>query len=138
MAEYNFERESRTAYSESFVIEADGDDMGRVDLHYTPSVTYGTLCIPDSLTEDDIQELISEIDERLVMSNDPYREDFIVTVWAGRETGVYSEEETFDEDEEEAEADEKDDEDDDLQDAPGHVSGARAQNFSGRSRAYSR
>jgi hypothetical protein len=101
MAEYNFERESRTAYSESFVIEADGDDMGRVDLHYTPSVTYGTLCIPDSLTEDEIQELISEIDERLVMSNDPYREDFVVTVWVGRQAGVYSEEELEEEEEEE-------------------------------------
>jgi len=93
MAEYTFERESRTPYSESFVIEADDEDMGRVDLHYTPSVTYGTLCIPENLTEDDIQELISEIDERLVMSNDPFREDFVVTVWAGRQTGVYSEEE---------------------------------------------
>jgi len=101
MAEYTFERESRTPYSESFVIEADGDDMGRVDLHYTPTVTYGTLCIAEGLTEDDIQELISEIDERLVMSNDPYREDFVVTVWAGRQTGVYSEEELEEEEEEE-------------------------------------
>jgi hypothetical protein len=107
MAEYNFERESRTAYSESFVIETDGDDMGRVDLHYTPSVTYGTLCIPDSLTEDEIQGLISEIDERLVMSNDPYREDFVVTVWVGRQSGVYSEEE-LEEDEEEDEEEEED------------------------------
>jgi hypothetical protein len=93
MAEYTFERESRTPYSESFVIEADEEDLGRVDLHYTPSVTYGTLCIPDGLSEEDIQELISEIDERLVMSNDPFREDFVVTVWVGRQTGVYSEEE---------------------------------------------
>ena len=93
MAEYTFERESRTPYSESFVIEANEEDLGRVDLHYTPSVTYGTLCIPDGLSEEDIQELISEIDERLVMSNDPFREDFVVTVWVGRQTGVYSEEE---------------------------------------------
>ncbi len=103
MAEYTFERESRTPYSESFVIEADDEDMGRVDLHYTPSVTYGTLCIPENLTEDDIQELISEIDERLVLSNDPFREDFVVTVWAGRQTGVYSEEELEGEEEEDAE-----------------------------------
>jgi len=103
MAEYNFERESRTPYSESFVIEADGDDMGRVDLHFTPSITYGTLCIPESYSEDDIQELISEIDERLVMSNDPYREDFVVTVWAGRQGGVYSEEDLEEEEEEEDE-----------------------------------
>ena len=103
MADYNFERESRTPYSESFVIEADGDDLGRVDLHFTPSVTYGTLCIPECLSEDDIQGLISEIDERLVMSNDPYREDFVVTVWSGRQAGVYSEEDLEEEEEEEDE-----------------------------------
>ena len=103
MAEYNFERESRTPYSESFVIEAEGDDVGRVDLHFTPSITYGTLCIPESYSEDDIQELISEIDERLVMSNDPYREDFVVTVWSGRQSGVYSEEDLEEEEEEEDE-----------------------------------
>ena len=104
MADYHFERESRTPYSESFVIEGDDEEMGRLDLHYTPSVTYATLCIPEGLTEDGIQELISEIDERLVMSNDPYREDFVVTVWVGRQTGVYSEEELEGEEEEEEDA----------------------------------
>ena len=93
MAEYSFEREARTPYSEVFTIETDdGSDVGRVDLHYTPSITYATLCVGEALTEDDIQELIGQIDERLVMTSDPYREDFIVTVWTGRETGVYSDE----------------------------------------------
>jgi hypothetical protein len=101
MPDYHFERECRTAHSECYVIEADDNEVGRVDIHYATSVAYATLCVPESLSEDDIQDLITEIDERLVMSNDPYREDFIVTVWAGRETGVYSEEETFEEDEEE-------------------------------------
>jgi hypothetical protein len=103
MADYNFERESRTPYSESFAIEVDGDEVGRVDLHYTPSVTYGTLCVPESFTEDDVQALIADIDERLVMTNDPYREDFVVTVWAGSQSGVYSEEELEEEEEEEEE-----------------------------------
>ena len=103
MPDYYFERECRTAHSESFLIEADGAEMGRVDLHYTASVTYATLCVPIGTSEDDIQELMSEIDERLVMSNDPYREDFIVTERAGQETGVYSEEEIEEEEEEEEE-----------------------------------
>ena len=101
MPDYHFERECRTAHSECYMIEADDNELGRVDIHYAASVAYATLCVPDSLSEDDIQDLITEVDERLVMSNDPYREDFIVTVWAGQETGVYSEEETFEEDEEE-------------------------------------
>jgi len=103
MPDYYFERECRTAQSESFLIEADGVEMGRVDLHYTASIAYATLCVPVGTSEDDIQELMSEIDERLVMSNDPYREDFVVTVWSGQETGVYSEEEIEEEEEEEEE-----------------------------------
>ena len=103
MGEYSFEREARTPYSEVFTIESDdGAEVGRVDLHFTASISYATLCVSESLTEDDVQDLIGQIDERLVMTSDPYREDFIVTVWTGRETGVYSDEgEDEDEDEEE-------------------------------------
>ena len=103
MADYHFERECRTLSSESFIIESGGADFGRVDIHYTAGAAYATLCVPDGLSEDDIQELIAEIDERLVMTSDPYRDDFIVTVWGGRETGVYSEEELEGEEEEEEE-----------------------------------
>ena len=105
---YRFEREARTPYSEVFVIETDeGDEIGRVDLHFTPSVAYATLCVTEGRDEDAIQELIAEIDERLVMTTDPYREDFVVTVWTGRESGVYSDEDE-DEDEDEFKDNEQD------------------------------
>jgi hypothetical protein len=100
MPTYNFERETRTPQSEAFVIEADGDEIGRVDLHYTGSTAYATLCVPSGFDDDSIEELIGEIDERLVMSWDPLRDDFIVTVWSGREVGVFSESGDEDEDEE--------------------------------------
>jgi hypothetical protein len=104
MAEYTFERECRTPYSETFSVESDnGDDVARVDLHFTPSIAYATLCVSEGLTEDDVQELIGQIDERLVMTTDPYREDFIVTVWTGRESGVYSDEDDDDDDDDDAE-----------------------------------
>jgi len=103
VADYQFERECRTPYSESFIIESDGADFGRVDIHYTTSAAYATLCVPDGTSEDDIQDLIGEIDERLVMTGDPYRDDFIVTVWGGKEAGVYSEEEPEEEELEEEE-----------------------------------
>ena len=97
---YRFEREARTPYSEVFVIENDdGEDVGRVDLHFTPSLAHATLCVNEGLEEDDVQELIAQIDERLVMSTDPYREDFVVTVWTGRESGVYSDGDQDDDDE---------------------------------------
>jgi len=92
LSEYHFERECRTPFSESYVIEMDGDEVGRIDLHFSPSVIYGTLCVLERQTEEEIRELIGEIDERLVMTTDPFREDFVVTVWAGRESAVYSDE----------------------------------------------
>ena len=103
MPRHEFEREARTAYSEAFVITADGNDVGRVDIHYGADLVNATLCVPEDASEDDIQELISEIDERLVLNADPYREDFIVTVWLGRQAGVYSEELDDEEVEEEIE-----------------------------------
>jgi len=98
---YTFERDARTPYSESYVIEDDGDAIGRVDLHFTQSgMVHATLCVPVEFDDDDLQELIGEIDERLVLSTDIYRDDFIVSVWAGRHAGIYTEELEDEEDEE--------------------------------------
>ena len=109
MSDYQFERESRTPFSEAYTVEAAGDVIARADIHFTPSgVVYATLCVPQDFDEEDIQDLIGEIDERLVLSTDAYRDDFVVTVWRGMQAGVYSEEE----DEEDAE-DESDEEGED-------------------------
>ena len=90
MAEFRFEREARTPQSESYTIEDDEHSLGRVDLHFTSSVAYATLLVHSSLDDDAVQELIAAIDERVVSSADPYRENFIVTVWRGEEVGVYA------------------------------------------------
>jgi hypothetical protein len=103
MASYQFERECRTPESEAYTILGDGNEIGRVDIHYGPDVVNATICVPDDYAESDIQDLIGEIDERLVMSANPFREDFVATVWLGRQAGVYSEEFEEEELEEEAE-----------------------------------
>ena len=97
MASHRFERECRTPYSEVYLILSDEDRIGRVDIHFTPSIVYATLCVGGNITTDEIQDLIDVIDEELVMSADVARDDFIVTVYQGREAGVFSDEE-FDED----------------------------------------
>ncbi|MBI1885223.1 MAG: hypothetical protein HYS09_02740 [Chloroflexi bacterium] len=106
MGGYTFERECRTANSECYTLERDGDEVGRVDIHYTPTVAYATLCVTERLTDEETRELIGEIDERLVLTNDPFREDFVVTVWAGREEAVYSDEDLEEEEDEEEEEEE--------------------------------
>ena len=92
---FHYERESRTAQSECFLIENEEASMARADLHYTPTIVYGTLCVPESWSEADIQDVIADIDDRIVRTADPFREDFIVTVWTGGEVGVYSDDETL-------------------------------------------
>lgn len=90
MAEYRFEREARTPYSESYVIEDGEHSLGRVDLHYTSSATYATLAVHHSLDDEQVQALIAAIDDRVVSTADPYREDLLVTVWKGEEAGVFA------------------------------------------------
>ncbi|HWO93276.1 MAG TPA: hypothetical protein VNL92_00760 [Dehalococcoidia bacterium] len=94
MADYYYERETRTPHSESYLIDdEEGQHIGRVDIHYVPSgPVHATLCVGEGMTEEDLEDLIGDVDERLVMTADPFREDFVVSVWRGRSAGVYSEE----------------------------------------------
>ena len=92
MARFQFERESRTPHSESFTILSGDNEIGRVDVHFGADIANATLCVPEDFSESDVQELIGAVDERLVLTAHPFREDFVCTVWLGRHAGVYSEE----------------------------------------------
>lgn len=71
-----------------------GDDpVGRIDLHFTMFAVNATLCVGENMTAEEIQELIDIIDEDLINPADVARDDFFVTVYQGRETGVFSDEE---------------------------------------------
>ncbi len=96
----DFERESRTPYSEAYMILEDGGIIGRVDIHYQGANVHATLCTTADAKEDRIQQLIDAIDERLVMTADPYREDFVVSVWRGSPAGVYSDTDSDDDEDE--------------------------------------
>ena len=92
MAKFQFERESRTANSESYTILTEDNEIGRADIHFGEEIVNATLCVPEDFSESDVQELIGAVDERLVLTARPFREDFVCTVWLGRHAGVYSEE----------------------------------------------
>ena len=96
----DFERECRTSHSESYTLFEEGGIVGRVDIHYQGDNVYGTLCTTADASDDRIHELIDAIDERLVMTAFPYREDFIVSVWRGSPAGVYSDNDTDDDEDE--------------------------------------
>lgn len=110
MPTYLFERIARTPHSEQWRIETETATLGRVDVHFTGAKVYGTLVLTTAVTDEAIEDLIAEIDARIVSSADEYREDFVVSVWRGEEFGTYSEEDAaFDE------FDDEDDLDDDEQ-----------------------
>lgn len=96
-----FEREARTPHSEVYAILEDGGIVGRIDIHYQGANVIGTLCTTADADDDRIRELIEAADERLVMTADPYREDFIVSVWRGSPAGTFGD------------GDDEDDDDDD-------------------------
>jgi hypothetical protein len=105
MEPVSFERQFRTPHSEGYYITQGDERIGRVDLHFASDVVYATLVIETDVDEDDVQDLITQVDEELVMSADVPREDFLVSVYRGKDLGFYSddffgEEEEEDEDEE--------------------------------------
>ena len=98
MTGYYFLRECRTSYSEAYSISDEEDrPVGRVDLHFTPGAVYATLCVNEDVGEEGVKEVIEAVDDELVMSADVLRADFVVTVYRGREVGVFSDQDTEEE-----------------------------------------
>ena len=100
MEEVTFERQYRTPYSEGYLLLEDEDRLGRAELHYTPSIVYCTLLIERELEEESLMDLIDQIDDEVVRTSSVPRDDFVVSVFHGREVGVYGDE-YFDQDDEE-------------------------------------
>lgn len=90
MDDLHYDRICRTNRSEAYLISQGEEPIARVDLHFTQSVVYGLLIIEKELEEHQITELIGRIDDDLVWSADLPREDFVVSVYQGRELGMYS------------------------------------------------
>src|SRR2546428_6248969 len=96
-----FERSVRTESSEIFAIYGGARRVGRVDLHYGRFEVHATLLVEVDLSDDELQQLIDQLDEELVQTHDPEREDFLVTVFKSEELGFYSDEYEGDDEEEE-------------------------------------
>ena len=100
MAEFRFTREARTAWSEVYAID-DGDHaVARADVHFTGAAAHATLVVHHSVGEDRLHDLLEALDDRIVSTADPHREDLIVTVWRGEEVGVFADDDSDDSDSE--------------------------------------
>jgi hypothetical protein len=98
MESIRYDRLCRTPSSEAYLVSEGEEPIGRVELHFTTTVVYGLLVLEGERSEEQILDLVERVDEDLVWSADVPREDFIVTVYQGREVGVYSDPSDDDED----------------------------------------
>ncbi len=85
-----YDRVCRTPHSEAFLLSEGDQPLGRVDLHFGSSVVHVLLLIERELSDDEMRGLVERIDEDLVWTADQPREDLLVTVYEGREVGVFS------------------------------------------------
>ncbi len=97
MDDIRFERHFRTPYSEGYYIMQgnslqSNNRLGTVDIHFTTTAVHGTLILERELDEADLTKLIEQIDEDLVLSADMPRDDFLVSVYVGKDVGFYSDE----------------------------------------------
>ncbi|HHX8301640.1 TPA: hypothetical protein ACVOZB_004529 [Vibrio diabolicus] len=82
-----FTRTVRTGSSESYVLFDEKENVGSLDLHFSDCV-YGTLVFTKEFTDEEQQEIFAQIENELV---DPLpRDDFIFSVYQGRDIGMYS------------------------------------------------
>lgn len=87
-----FERQYRTPQSEGYHVLVGDQRLGHVDLHYTQTNVYATLVLEAPVEEPQVLDLIERIDDSLVLSAETPREDLLVTVFQGRQSGLYSDE----------------------------------------------
>jgi hypothetical protein len=90
MEQFFFEREVRTAQSECYTVMTEESAVGRVDIHFADTVVHATLNVAESITTEEIQDLIYIIDERLMDSVGITRQEVIFHVHQGRDLGVFS------------------------------------------------
>ena len=92
LADLSFEREVRTPYSEAYLVMEQDRQVGRVDIHFTPEMVHVAVSVDESLTQETIRQIIDTVDEDIVDSVGITRGNFVVHVFQGRETGVFSDE----------------------------------------------
>ena len=99
MPEYRFERDCRTPYSEAYLILDDGQQIGRLDIHFSFEAVVGTMVVPERFTRGDIDDIIQMIDQDMVNSTGVARSDFILNVYAGRLVGTFTDDDLEEEEE---------------------------------------
>ena len=90
MASYDFQRETRTPFSECYIVTQNEAAVGRLDIHYTDTLVHATLTVEDVVSSDGIQDIIDDVEAELLDAVGIMRQEIIIHVHQGRDLGVYS------------------------------------------------
>lgn len=90
MADYGFQREVRTPYSESlYVIGEDDRDIGRLEVHFPTGTVHATLIVRNDVSESEIEEIagrfINDVSQQLGVDGG----EVAIHVFQGEERVVY-------------------------------------------------
>ena len=89
MPRYSFQRETRTPFSECYIVLRDNAAIGRLDIHFADTVIHATLNVEDGVSSDAIQDIIEDAEAELMDAVGIARTEIIVHVHQGRDLGVY-------------------------------------------------
>ena len=87
---YDYEREVRTANSEAFLILDGENAVGRIDTHFLPGIAHIAIAIDQSITPEQIEEIIADIDADMLNTVGSERESHLYHVFQGTEIRVFS------------------------------------------------
>ena len=90
MPKYDFQRETRTPYSECYIVMESEVVVGRLDIHYADVVVHATLNVEETVTSDETQDIIDDIEGQLLDAVGIVRQEIIIHVHQGRDLGVYT------------------------------------------------
>lgn len=99
MNRYRLVRLLRTLSSEIYLIWENETRVGQVDLHFADSSVQANVFLETDLSEEDRGELFQQLDDDIVSSYLPSfeRDQFIITIFAGREVDSFNYPPTTDE-----------------------------------------
>ena len=92
MTRYHLVRLLRTFSSEIYLIWEGDTRVGQVDVHYADASAQANVFLEADLTEDERHELFAQLDDDIVSSYLPSfeRDQFIITVFVGREVDSFN------------------------------------------------
>jgi len=94
----------RTQSSEIYLIWEEANRIAQLDLHFGHDTIYATLILEADLSVASEEELLTQVDEDLVVSYLPHyeRNDFLVSVFRGEEISSYTDSHNISAEEDEA------------------------------------